>query len=209
MLENRMYKTVMARLLAAGGLALSVAVTAAGPALADPYPVDGGPDTGTHTYCFDTDFPLNSTVKPRALYSMDNNDGVMAQTNVTTQDYGTSCGTAIDVRFQQRPIPGVLAAGASPCANRVAAGRCGRRDVRIDWANIVEYATNVGYQARNTLCHEIGHTLGVRHFTGPIDNPDGQLAPLSCLKVDINDSGAAWERRYGPDHRAHINAWFS
>lgn len=195
------------------GLALTVALLGlfgplAGVAAADDYPVDGGPDAGTHTFCFDTDFPMAAAVSDRARYSMDNNDGVEAQTNVNTEDYHNNCSASIDVRFQQRALlPGE--AGYSPCANRLANGRCGRRDVRIDWQQIKDTHSDDGYAVRMTLVHEIGHTLGARHYKSVAANPDGSAASMSAMYYLINDSGAAWTRRYGPHHRAHINAWFS
>jgi hypothetical protein len=137
---------------------------------------------------------------------MDNNDGVEAQTTVDTQEYA-DCGTEIDVRFQDVNI-GAGIFGYSPCSVRLANGRCGRRDVKVNWGYIQNVAGNPGYQARKTLCHEIGHTLGVNHYDQDIYNPDGYFSPDSCLRSGLFDSGAAWTRTYGPDHRTHINVWF-
>jgi hypothetical protein len=195
--------------MALGALLCAAALAVAGmaPATADDYPLDGGPDTGVHTFCFDPNYPMAAAVVERARYSMDNNDGVEAQTRVDTADYGTSCGPAIDVRFQQRYLGGDTA-GYSPCANRLSNGRCGRRNVQIDWNAIKATYANDGYAVRMTLVHEIGHSLGARHYGSVAANPDGPLAPMSAMYDLINDSGAAWTRRYGPHHINHVHAWF-
>lgn len=188
----------------------SVALVAAGPsAMADPYPLDAGPDTGVHTFCFEGAYPMVDAVKSRARYSMDNNDGVEAQTVVSTREYADGangyCGTSIDVAFEQRYIgEGIL--GYTPCrVLNSLNNRCDSHEVRIAWGEIKQYAANDGFEARHTLCHEIGHSLGASHYSQG-GSPD--VSSNSCLISGVWDSGAAWTRSYGAHHRAHIAAWW-
>src|SRR5690349_21570220 len=101
------------------GLALLVPMIAAAPVAADPYPNPKwpkGPDIGTHTYCFSTGYPAGPAVRDRVHYSMDNKDGVEAQTDVNTQYYST-CPASIDVIVRQYRIfiQGVEYYGATRC----------------------------------------------------------------------------------------------
>lgn len=172
---------------------------------ADSFPVDHGPDRGKHVFCFDPQHPLANAVHSRAISTMNN---VESQTIVTTKKQPT-CGPKSDVRFQQRPI-GTDMFGYAPCRARVAgSSRCDSREARIDWGEIRRLATHDNYQARKTLCHEVGHTLGANHYANWLVNPDGTWASNSCMISGLHDSGDVWTRSYGPHHISHINGWFS
>lgn len=200
--RERRVRTAVLAILATGVAWASLGST---PALADPYPVDGGPDRGQHSYCFDGAHPMNTDVHTRALSTMANVD---AQTAVTTVQH-TPCRARTDVRFQQRPIsPGVI--GYAPCAARVVGSTdCDIRDVRVYWAEIERLSAHPKREARHTLCHEVGHTLGASHYESWLVNPDGTWATNSCMISGLADDGSLWTRSYGPHHIAHINAWFS
>ncbi|GAA3683484.1 hypothetical protein GCM10022237_47690 [Nocardioides ginsengisoli] len=190
------------------GLAvLTVAVTTmtnGGPASADPYPNEWYPDKGTyHSFCFTLAFAQHSGLVSRARYSMDNNDGVEAQTVVDTDEQ--SCSAATDVVFRIGDLHG-KAYGSTDCVRWNGNGYCDSWAVDIDWEVIKQDAVNDGYAARFTLCHEIGHTLGVKHYPAG-SSPDG--ATNSCMLSLLTDTGAAWTRSYGAHHRSHINNWFA
>lgn len=180
-----------------------------GPATADPYPVIGDPypDRGNHSFCFTPVFAQYSALVSRARYSMDNNDGVEAQTVVDTVEQ--NCGTNTDVLFYVRDM-GSDTIGHTDCL-RVAptTGYCNSWSVSIGWSLIQSAARpgRAGYAARHTLCHEIGHSLGVNHYFQGF--PPGDDTVNSCLIAGLWDDGVAWQRTYGPDHRDHIRRWFT
>jgi hypothetical protein len=179
-------------------------LTGGAPASADGYPAVWYPDKGTyHSFCFSLAFAQHSGLVSRARYSMDNNDGVEAQTVVNTLEQ--SCQSATDVVFRLRDLGGAVG-GATGCLRFNANGYCDSWSVDIDWEAIKQHATNDGYQARKTLCHEIGHTLGLQHYAAGA-SPDG--AVNSCMISGVWDSGAAWTRTYGDHHRRHIDSWFA
>ena len=182
----------------------AVAMVEGGAASADPYPNDWYPDRGTHhTFCFSLAFAQYSGLVSRARYSMDNNDGVEAQTVVDTDEQ--TCGSSTDVVFRIADLRRDDAYASTTCLQWNGNGYCDKWAVDVDWDVIRLDATNDGYAARFTLCHEIGHTLGVRHYD-PGHSPDG--ATNSCMLSLLTDTGAAWTRTYGTHHRSHINSWF-
>lgn len=160
------------------------------------------PDRGVHTFCFGTAHPPGTAVLNRARYAMDNNDGLQAQTVIKTQEFA-NCTDVIDIRFQQRPANGAL--GDTMCLRTNTVGRCDQWRVRIAWGLIQQLASNPGYQARKTLCHEIGHTVGLAHYGNGdpyTTSPDG--SNHSCMRSGIFDGGQLWTRSYGAHDRTAI-----
>lgn len=163
------------------------------------------PDLGDHTYCFREVNPPNQEVRERTRWSMDN---VETQTLVDT-GFKDSCGPHTDVLVNQAFIF-ENAYGWTRCAHPEQGGPCDRYRVTIGWGEIRQYADNRLREIRHTTCHEIGHTLGVRHYGNDgIPSPDGP-GNHSCMRSGIWDTGATWQRQYGPHHiNDHINAWWS
>jgi hypothetical protein len=187
----------------AAALASAVASLSTPPAAADPYPAIAFPDKGTyHSFCFASGFANVAALVSRARYTMDNNDGVEAQTVVNTLEQ--ACAAATDVKYVLDDL-GAGAYGHTGCHSWNANYYCDQWVVRINWSAIQQESSNVGFQARKTLCHETGHTLGADHYSSP-DTPDPSN---SCMISGLWDSGAAWTRTYGQHHRNHINGWFS
>lgn len=71
----------------------------------------------------------------------------------------------------------------------------------------INNAARPNEQRRKTACHELGHTVGVRHYwNGDLPGNDRRH---SCLRS--GEVRASWTglRRYGHHHRTqHINPWF-
>jgi len=193
----------------AAGVAAALAIAVASlstPAAADPYPAIAYPDKGDyHSFCFTSVFANIPALLSRARYTMDNNDGVEAQTVVNTLEQ--ACGAATDVKYAVDNNLGTGVYGYTACTAWNANYYCDQFVVRINWSYIQQVASDAGFQARKTLCHETGHTLGVDHYDPPYTpSPDSYN---SCMISGLWDSGAAWTRTYGQHHKNHINAWFS
>ncbi|WP_436701856.1 hypothetical protein [Nocardioides sp. BYT-33-1] len=167
---------------------------------ADAYPNTYYPDKGAnHTFCFTLNFAQYGALVSRARNSMET---VQAQTVVNPLEQ--TCDAATDVILYEGVIDG-YSGGEATCQKLNSKGYCDSWAVTIDWELIQAVATNDNYEARHTICHEIGHTLGVKHYT-PGFSPDG--ATNSCMISGLADSGAAWTKTYGPHHVAHIDSWF-
>ncbi len=131
---------------------------------------------------------------------------VEAMINLDTQtdmydEYASSCGPQTDiqgVRSNSTAMPG--ARGDYQCLTFVSAGTvCDTGRVRVN----VDVLTNYT-QRRKTLCHEIGHSVGLQHYTSA---STGVVAGENndCMKSGTVD-GAVWWIEYSQHHRDHINA---
>jgi predicted Zn-dependent protease len=67
-------------------------------------------------------------------------------------------------------------------------------------------------QMRKTACHELGHTLGLFHYTTDDDrynNGSTALYTDSCQRSGWTGlTGDAWTRTYEEHHINHIDGWF-
>jgi len=161
-------------------------------------------DHGIHTFCFDPDWPSSTAVRDRTRFSMGDNDGLMTMTNITTDELA-ACTTSVDVRVQQRATGGSL--GDTWCALKWANGRCDRFRVRIDTAAIAAAAADDNFQIRKTICHEIGHTVGLWHYGNgdPYNFSADHNGDNNCMRSGVWDSGATWTRIYGPHDTSAVN----
>lgn len=193
----------MKRIIA--GLFGVLALVPMAPVAADPYPVLP-PDEGEHSWCFASNGYPNEVIRDRTYWSMSGGGtdaGVEPQTIVDTV-HKAPCGPHTDVMVQQDYMgEGVF--GATSCI--LWAGRCDRFLARISWSEIQLWSTRPNHQARKTICHEIGHTLGADHYPNAASSPDGDQQ--SCLRSGVHDHNYFWERSYGPHHISHINNWWS
>lgn len=171
------------------------------PAQADAWPaLLRPPDRGDHSYCFSTSAPMNNVLHDRAEMSMDT---VEAQTVVHTVRR-SSCGASTDVTFKQTYLgEGVF--GNTSCLALNSNNYCDRHRVRISWSEIQLQATRDNYQARKTLCHETGHTLGLDHYRIDYSRSDRH----DCMRSGVYDSGSETYQTYSNHHVGHVNSWWS
>jgi len=71
--------------------------------------------------------------------------------------------------------------------------------------SVISDSAHPAAQKKKTSCHELGHTVGVRHYSAG-SSPDGSTD--SCMRSGPA-AGEAWNTRYG-DHQVkkHINPYF-
>ncbi len=89
--------------------------------------------------------------------------------------------------------------GKAPCED-YDNGYCDQYYVTLDPAQI-----NVGSNddADKTVCHELGHTVGLTHGSG-----GGDGGTDDCMISGERPSTNSQYERYSSHHKEHINAWF-
>ncbi len=99
-------------------------------------------------------------------------------------------------------------AGDTRCVRRRANGNCDQFQIRL-YKNEINDTAHPASQLRKTACHELGHTLGVSHYSGS-DRP-GNDSSHSCMRNgEVPSANRTWHTTYGPHHiNSHINPWFS
>jgi len=167
---------------------------------------DPKPDKGAHTWCYDSNFP--SAYKTAADAAMTR---LRAQTVVTTA-YHSPCGTQTDVRWKLSTARDDY--GWVTCDKLNASGYCDRWILNMNKPNIKGSAHPVA-QRSQTACHELGHTLGVRHYARSGNSFEqefpGSDSTHSCMVWgEVPGTSGDWYITYGHHHKTkHINPWFS
>ncbi len=186
----------MAAAIAFGTLIASLLV--ATPASADPF-AGGPPDSGYRAdnlgqdYCTITAWPLDwGTPFVDAMISLDN------QTDMY-DEYASACGPQTDIKAE-RVNNSVMAGsrGSYLCLTLTSAGRCDVGRLRVNVDALTDYT-----QRRKTLCHEVGHSVGLPHYTsrgsGVVNGENND-----CMKSGTV-TGELWWIEYSQHHRDHIN----
>ncbi|QIK74149.1 hypothetical protein [Nocardioides piscis] len=171
-------------------------ISVTSPAGADTPQPDGGPDGGDHAWCYLSSFN-QQTAADAAMTRLRN------QTDVTTF-YPGSCQEHTDVRWRQGDLSGAY--GQALCVATRANGTCDIHNVTLDMGTINAAARPID-QRTKTSCHELGHTVGVRHYWDN-DFPGNDTAH-SCLRS--GEVTANWTNitLYGNHHKTqHINESF-
>lgn len=180
--------------LALAGVA--VVVGSAIPANADTPQPDGPPDGGDHSWCYLSGFNQQTAADAAMTRLRD-------QTQVTTM-YPGACGTHTDVRWRQAVVTGAY--GEATCVLRNSADRCDVYRLTLNMTEINAAAQPVNQRSK-TSCHELGHTVGVRHYSGT-DYPGDDTAH-SCMRSGEVTSSWTNITLYGTHHKSsHINVTF-
>ncbi|WP_447643516.1 hypothetical protein [Nocardioides zeae] len=172
------------------------------------------PDTGSHSYCFKAAF--TNGWKPYANAALNN---LMDQTIVEVS-YNTSCETSnIDVRYGLAP-PEADYFGRNSCLpgwlNTVnGVDVCGSSNIDMG-ATAILATPSPGAQATKTSCHELGHSVGIRHYNSgdnPITVVPGYPGSIDCMRSGVwttgwNNGIGEWDQ-YHWHHVVHINDWFN
>ncbi|MCX6396842.1 MAG: hypothetical protein NTV23_10185 [Propionibacteriales bacterium] len=164
---------------------------------ADPDFSEGLPDGGIHTFCYYSVSSMQST--------MDAAMTRLRQQTVVDTAYYNPCDVHTDVRWVQGPTD-VPAYGQTTCTLAWDNGRCDRYRVRLNKA-VLDDAPHPSDQYRKTACHELGHSVGLSHYSGS-DYP-GTDTTHSCMRSgDV--SGQDWNILYGAHHKgsSHISGTF-
>ncbi|RAY15579.1 hypothetical protein DPM19_07230 [Actinomadura craniellae] len=186
--------------------------------MADPWP--GGidpngilvhPDSGDHWYCVNTSgeygMPAHIANNARAV----TDDALGARTQAVTR-YESTCdlttgdgdGRSDTVWVEAFWEYGVL--GVAYCNGMNSNGTCDRIDALLSETEINYFASNDENEYTHTACHELGHTVGLRHYDGA---PPSDIGGVNdCMNSGVHDSGNILWRTYNSHHVGHINAWF-
>lgn len=190
------------------------------PANADDYGYPGGtsplryPDSADHWYCFRN--VASGTDQNRIHTAM----GILDSQTEMYDVYTATCGTSTDAAWEfvgwcQIPGGSGCPLGRTVCEQHVFWGVCDRFGVyidatthyfsAIDWVNAhggdVGYSFNVNLNM--SVCHELGHSAGLHHITGPLD------PPVRCMNSAWIAPTNGWEElnyvMYSDHHVWHIN----
>jgi len=160
------------------------------------------PDVGKHSWCYASGFNQETP----AINSMEN---VEDQTVVDTK-YESACDSATDVKWFEKPTSffSVGEFGRTECKDRQNAlpERCDNWYVYLNMS-LINSSTYPTVQRRQTVCHELGHTLGVRHYS----HPGSLYGYTTCMVSGEAEVGSgSWYKKYDQHHvTAHINPWFN
>ena len=99
------------------------------------------------------------------------------------------------------PTSRVQPRGKAPCED-YDNGYCDQYYVTLDPAQI-NVGSNDDADTDKTVCHELGHTVGLTHGSG-----GGDGGTDDCMISGERPSTNSQYERYSSHHKEHINAWF-
>lgn len=182
-------------------LAAIIAWTYCAPAIADSNFADGIPDGGNHSWCVGSGF----NHEWRAGQTMALIDD---QTKVSSLKH-SECKTKTDVVWKQGSLLSEdgRAYGRAVC-KAYASGKCDKYEITLDMVAI-NGGVNDTNQLKKTMCHEVGHTLGLSHYSKG-SRPGSDSTDSCMLSGSVSQlTSTAWLTRYGKHHiEKHINKYF-
>lgn len=165
-------------------------------------PTSGGwkGDNATHTYCFnglDADSEANADA---AMLHLDNN------TDITQSCI--ACSESTDARIESKDLAGNTR-GDYSCRVTVVSGKCGSARVRIDEDAIDAQNGDFEFNLDKTLRHELGHSVGLTHYSGDETFPAVQEGAVTdtddCMVSGPVNGDSQWVW-YTTHRKDHINA---
>ncbi|WP_133163804.1 hypothetical protein [Cryobacterium zongtaii] len=113
--------------------------------------------------------------------------------------YASSCGSQTDIRAERTNeyyLPDTR--GSYECVTFISSGVCDVGRLLVNVERLPDYT-----QRRKTFCHEVGHSVGLQHYTsigtGVVNGENND-----CMKSSTV-SGEQWWIEYSQHHRDHIN----
>ncbi len=176
------------------------------PAIADTDDPIGTPDDNPHSYCWGANLDNfeKGEINDQMLWTENNTDVVKHWDS--TCAFGS--GDKTDMHMMDVNIPELGVRGQAFCTSHNLSGSCNRFDVQLDTGEIGAQGGPYTANVRKTICHEIGHTLGLDHYS---KNPDWS-SPVEgqhdCMISGATSDNVTW-RTYGEHHiNDHINPEF-
>jgi hypothetical protein len=150
-------------------------------------------DNAGQDYCTIVPWPLDwGTPFVDAMISLDNHTDMY-------DVYASSCGSQTDVHpelMNNIYMPGIR--GSYECITFVSGSVCDTGRLRMNVDVLTDYT-----QREKTFCHEIGHSVGLQHYTS---SGNGVVARENndCMKSGTVAGDLLWIE-YSQHHRDHIN----
>lgn len=131
-------------------------------------------------------------------YIHDIEHAALGDPTAVTVSFETGCdhdsNTETDVAWWEGQIDGPVR-GQTFCEDFDT--HCDQFFVTIDYNYIVQNSDPDPENVKKTICHELGHTVGLTHGS----------EYGGCMVSGAVNGDVQW-RRYASHHRNHINAWF-
>ncbi|ACZ86039.1 hypothetical protein [Streptosporangium roseum] len=195
---------------------VTTTVTTITPAAADLWPFDGiPPDKSTHSYCYTTSVQADlKSYIPGAMNYLANATtipGVPFHSPCETTNSSSDGTPATDVAWFDVWVEGSF--GQAVCKVWTASDPdvCDQRHARIN-GNVIRASGDPHHQFIKTVCHELGHTAGIDHYSplaAPPEPPGAFGQPQDCMAsgdvTAIGNPGGSWIHTYNPHHIGDAN----
>ncbi|MFG1755706.1 hypothetical protein [Streptosporangium sandarakinum] len=202
------------------GITTIIGVAGAAPAAADQWPFDGiPPDKSTHSYCYTSsvDSTLKSYIPGAMNYLADATTipGVPLHATCDTKNSNEDGDPATDVAWFNIWIDDAY--GEAPCRVRTASDSsiCDQRFAKIN-GSMIKAGPDAHHQYIKTVCHELGHTAGLDHYSPLVSPPEPPGAfgqPQDCMAsgevTRIGNPAGSWTWTYNQHHISDANPWWA